>query len=87
MAGEKEKVRITKIEEAGICDVYNMEVEDIHDYAIANGVISHNCYDESRYVLMENPITPRPNMKKQTPLDDPLNLYTKKKPKYSYINI
>lgn len=82
-------MRITRIEEAGTADVYNMEVEDIHDYAIANGVISHNCYDECRYVLMENPITPRPNMRKQTPLDDPLNLYTKKKrsTEYTYVNI
>ncbi len=51
--------------------------------------LEDHIYDECRYVLMENPITPRPNMRKQTPLDDPLNLYTKKKrsTEYTYVNI
>lgn len=32
-------------------------------------------YDECRYVLMENPITPRRNVKEKSPKSDPLNLY------------
>lgn len=51
--------------------------------------LEDHIYDECRYVLMENPITPRPNMKKTAPLDDPLNLYRKGKrsTEYTYINI
>lgn len=51
-------------------DTYNMEVADTHDYAIADGVISHNC----RYVCMKNPIAPRKRAvqkpKEYNPLDD-----------------
>lgn len=32
-------------------------------------------YDECRYVIMENPITPRRNVKEKSPKSDPLNLY------------
>lgn len=44
-------------------------------------------YDESRYVIMANPISPRKNITKTVPLDDPLNLFKKDKPKSLYINI
>lgn len=64
------KMRIKSITFAGEADAYNMEVEDTHDYAVAGGVISHNC----RYVCMENPIAPRPKKeikpKPYNPLDD-----------------
>lgn len=33
-------------------------------------------YDECRYVLMENPITPRQTTERKLPKSDPLNLYT-----------
>lgn len=50
------KMRVKSITYAGKSDVYNMEVEGTHDFAIENGIIAHNCYDESRYFLMTNPI-------------------------------
>ena len=36
-------------------------------------------YDECRYVLMENPVTPRQNIKPQRPKDDPLDLWNDRK--------
>ena len=32
-------------------------------------------YDECRYVLMENPISPRKNVREHIPQEDPLNMY------------
>ena len=40
-----------------------------------------HCYDMCRYVLMESPISPRPNEAEKPPDFDPLNLYISKKPK------
>lgn len=39
---------IRKIENA---PVYNMEVEDNHNFAIENGLIVHNCMDATRYFV------------------------------------
>lgn len=43
-------------------------------------------YDESRYVLMEHPISPRQNTKKTIMRDDPLDLFDKKG-SYKFYNI
>lgn len=40
--------RPLKIEKVGSADVYNMEVEDTHNF-VANGIVVHNC----RYILKE----------------------------------
>ena len=45
------------------------KVEDI------NTEQEDHIYDECRYVLMERPISPRKNMVKKAPKDDPLDLY------------
>jgi hypothetical protein len=37
---------------AGRGPVYNLEVEETHAFAVAGGVVVHNCADELRYVLM-----------------------------------
>ena len=42
---------IKKIEFDGYEDVYNMEVEDNHNFAIAGGLIVHNCMDSTRYFV------------------------------------
>lgn len=31
--------------------VYNMEVEDNHNFAVAGGLIVHNCMDATRYFV------------------------------------
>lgn len=64
-------MRIKSITYAGKADVYNMEVEDTHNFVIQGGVISHNCADEARYFCMARPIAPRmaaePDKWKQSP--------------------
>lgn len=68
-------MKVMAIHNAGKADVYNMEVEGTHDFAIANGIIVHNCYDEFRYACMENPINPpaadpkKPNQYGEDPLE------------------
>lgn len=42
---------VVSVEADGIEDVYNMEVEDNHNFAINGGYIVHNCMDSLRYLL------------------------------------
>lgn len=49
---------ISAIIPAGTEPVYNMEVQDTHDFVVNNGIVVHNCYDEVRYICMEYPINP-----------------------------
>lgn len=67
--------RIKSIKKAGRADVYNMEVEDTHDFVIQGGVIAHNCPDEVRYMCMSRPIKPIIPEKPRIMLNDPLNQF------------
>lgn len=58
-------MRVVSITSAGKADVFNMEVEDTHNYVVNGGFVAHNCYDETRYFLMDHPI--RPKQKKPKP--------------------
>ena len=51
-------MKVKQITRCGKADVYNMEVDETHDFVIQGGVVAHNCYDQIRYVCMENPIAP-----------------------------
>lgn len=51
-------MKISAIIPAGAEPVYNMEVQDTHDFVVNNGIVAHNCYDEVRYICMEYPINP-----------------------------
>ena len=42
-------VGIKAIRKIGRADVYNMEVEDNHNFSIEGGLIVHNCMDSMRY--------------------------------------
>lgn len=44
-------VEIESVEQDGIEDVYNMEVEDNHNFAVNGGYIVHNCMDAMRYMM------------------------------------
>ena len=52
-------MRIKSITLAGKADVFNMEVDDTHDFVIQGGVVAHKCPDETRYFCMSRPIKPR----------------------------
>lgn len=51
----QEEIKMTKIKKITECeileDVYNLEVEYYHNYAICDGLIVHNC-DAIRYGIM-----------------------------------
>lgn len=49
-------MKIRSIKYSGKADVYNMEVEDTHDYVVDGGIVAHNCADAIRYMLMERPL-------------------------------
>ena len=57
-------MRVAKIEYAGKSNVFNLEVEDVHSFVVNGGIVSHNCYDETRYFLMANPL---PDEEEETP--------------------
>ena len=42
-------VKIISIQEIGRADVYNMEVENHHNFSVCGGFIVHNCMDALRY--------------------------------------
>jgi PBSX family phage terminase large subunit len=44
-------VGINSIRKMGRADVYNMEVEDNHNFAVEGGLIVHNCMDSMRYFV------------------------------------
>ena len=49
-------MKIKSIKRVESAPVYNLEVEDTHDFIIQGGVVSHNCADSIRYVMMSRPI-------------------------------
>ena len=49
-------VGIKAIRKIGTADVYNMEVEDNHNFSIEGGLIVHNCMDAMRYFVMTKKI-------------------------------
>lgn len=69
-------MRVKGIKYAGRMDVYNMEVDDTHDFVIQGGVISHNCADETRYAAMSRPITPVRPVQPRVIISDPLNQFS-----------
>lgn len=72
-------MKVKSIKPAGYADVYNMEVEETHDFVIQGGVISHNCADEWRYMCMSRPIAPLKPVEQQPVYFDPLNQHKKKR--------
>ena len=72
-------MKVARVEPIGRADVYNMEVEDTHDFVIQGGVVAHNCADEVRYACMSRPIAPRKKVDHKPLGDDPLNMHVPKK--------
>ena len=68
-------MKVKSVSYAGKADVYNMEVDETHDFVIQGGVISHNCADEVRYFLMSRPIKPRMQAKPDEFASNPMHLF------------
>ena len=67
-------MKVKSVRRAGRADVYNMEVEETHDFVIQGGVISHNCADEWRYFCMSRPVKPLLAVPEKPQWIDPLNM-------------
>lgn len=68
-------MRIKSIQYAGKMDVFNMEVDDTHDFIVQGGIVSHNCADETRYLCMSRPVKPIREVPKRVILSDPLDMF------------
>lgn len=66
-------MKVKSIKPAGEADVYNMEVDTTHSFVVQNGVVAHNCYDETRYFLMSRPIAPRERVVRKPKPYNPLD--------------
>ena len=69
-------MKVKSVRYAGRADVYNMEVEDTHDFVVQGGVVVHNCLDDARYFAMMRPIAPREVKEEKIPMYDPLDQYS-----------
>lgn len=69
-------MKVLSVKPVGRADVYNMNVEDVHNFIIQGGVIAHNC-DAVRYQCMQHIIPPRLIETTQLPMSDPLNQFEK----------
>lgn len=70
-------MRVKQVRPAGRADVYNMQVDSTHDFAVQNGIIVHNC-DEWRYACMSRPISPMRPVEKKQIFYDPLDQIKKR---------
>ena len=68
-------MKVKSVSYAGKADVFNMEVDETHDFVIQGGVISHNCADEVRYFCMSRPIKPRVDVVPDAFASNPLHVF------------
>ena len=64
-------MKVVSVKPAGLADVYNMEVEGTHSFVVNGGIVSHNCYDETRYFCMMRPVPVRAQDKYEPTHYDP----------------
>ena len=78
-------MKVKAIRYVGKADVYNMEVEDTHDFVVQGGVVVQNCLDSIRYICMARPKAPRVIKDEKKPMYDPLNQFTETRSRYKTI--
>ena len=76
-------MKVKSVRYVGKADVFNMEVDDTHDFVVQGGVVVHNCVDEIRYMCMARPIAPRIIKEEKKPMCDPLDQYKKTRNRYN----
>lgn len=62
---EIKSVGIKSIKKVNPEPVYNMEVKDNHNFAVADGLIVHNCMDATRYFVKTMHIIRKANRRKE----------------------
>lgn len=51
----KEYITVTGVRDAGKANVYCMTVPEMHCFTLENGIVVHNCYDETQYSCASRP--------------------------------
>nr|WP_277951033.1 hypothetical protein [Staphylococcus lugdunensis] len=72
---EPKTEKIKSIKFHSIQDVYNMEVEKYHNYAVEGGLIIHNCIDALRYSVEMLMINNKKQKKKASDLRRIKNMF------------
>ena len=52
-------IKVKNVQLDGYEDVYNMEVEDNHNFAVNGGYVVHNCMDSIRYHVHTMKLVPK----------------------------
>lgn len=63
-------VHIADIKPLGKQPVYNMEVDEYHNFSANGGIIVHNCMDATRYMVKTMRLVRRANTKEYRPIWD-----------------
>lgn len=61
-------VPIAGIRPIGKQPVYNMEVDEYHNFSVNGGIIMHNCADSVRYFCKTMQLVRKANRKQHTPI-------------------
>ncbi len=46
-----QRATVSRVEPAGLADVYNIAVEETHTFSVEGGIVVHNSYDAGWHVL------------------------------------
>lgn len=58
-------VPIASIKPCGKAPVYNMEVDEYHNFSVNGGIIVHNCADATRYFVKTMRLVQKNNKKQR----------------------
>lgn len=63
-------VPIAAIKSLGKAPVYNMEVDEYHNFSVNGGIIVHNCMDATRYFVKTMRLVQKNNKKQRKSIFD-----------------
>lgn len=63
-------VGINGIKPLGKAPVYNMEVDEYHNFSVNGGIIVHNCMDATRYFVKTMRLVQKNNKKQRKSIFD-----------------
>ena len=63
-------VPIVAIKTCGKTPVYNMEVDEYHNFSVNGGIIVHNCMDATRYFVKTMRLVQKNNKKQRKSIFD-----------------
>lgn len=70
MSGKLNYVLVSGIKPLGRQPVYNMEVDEYHNFSVNGGIIVHNCMDATRYFVKTMRLVQKNNKKQRKSIFD-----------------